>query len=116
VSEYRNLPQWVWELLDAIDTYEDEHAPLFRMATTGAYQPAQCIGSYLSDREASVPADVQEAAKFRKEILRQVGAFECPKCQQVSAWTDGMSRAAGDEHDEFWCQQCGAETRIGGAK
>lgn len=73
MSEYRNLPQWVWELLDAIDTYEDEHAPLFRMTTAGTYRPAQCIGSYLSDRDALVPADAQEAAKFRKEILRQVG-------------------------------------------
>ncbi|MFI8191380.1 hypothetical protein ACIF8T_21595 [Streptomyces sp. NPDC085946] len=38
--------------------------------------------------------------------------YECPQCCRVAPWTDGRSRAAGDEVDEFWCQTCGAEVPI----
>ncbi len=38
--------------------------------------------------------------------------YRCPTCDRWAPWTDGMSVEAGDEHDEFWCQTCGAETPL----
>jgi predicted RNA-binding Zn-ribbon protein involved in translation (DUF1610 family) len=42
----------------------------------------------------------------------QPAAYQCPRCGRVAPWTDGQSRAAGDETDEIWCQNCGAETPL----
>lgn len=38
--------------------------------------------------------------------------MQCDACQYESPWTDGRSRAAGDEVDEFWCQVCGHENPL----
>jgi hypothetical protein len=38
--------------------------------------------------------------------------YECPQCFLVRPWTDGQSKATGDETDEYWCQMCGAESPL----
>lgn len=38
--------------------------------------------------------------------------YRCPRCSQAGEWTDGMSVAAGDERDEYWCQYCGEESPL----
>jgi DNA-directed RNA polymerase subunit RPC12/RpoP len=35
--------------------------------------------------------------------------YRCTYCNRWAPWTDGLSVDAGDTHDEFWCQTCGAE-------
>jgi predicted RNA-binding Zn-ribbon protein involved in translation (DUF1610 family) len=38
--------------------------------------------------------------------------FECPICGLRARWTDGRSKRAGDEVNEFWCTRCGKETPL----
>lgn len=38
--------------------------------------------------------------------------YECPRCSNIAPWTDGTTRKAGDKRDEFWCQNCGAESPL----
>lgn len=38
--------------------------------------------------------------------------FTCPSCDRSAPWTDGRSKEAGDEVDEFWCQTCGTESPL----
>jgi len=38
--------------------------------------------------------------------------FRCPRCSTAAPWTDGRTREAGSDIDEFWCQTCGAETPL----
>lgn len=71
MSNYHELPEWIWPLLDAIAAYEDEHPLLYRMADSDTYERTQCFGSYLSERGAWPPRDVQDAAEFRRHVLRQ---------------------------------------------
>jgi protein gp37 len=38
--------------------------------------------------------------------------YVCPQCFRRAPWTDGLSIAAGDHTDEYWCQACGAEVTL----
>lgn len=38
--------------------------------------------------------------------------FECPICGLAARWTDGRSKRAGDEVNEYWCVRCGEETPL----
>jgi predicted RNA-binding Zn-ribbon protein involved in translation (DUF1610 family) len=38
--------------------------------------------------------------------------YLCPRCENWGAWTDGQSRATGQEVDEYWCQKCGKESPL----
>lgn len=38
----------------------------------------------------------------------------CQNCGRVAPWTDGRSKAAGDEVDEVWCQTCSFEFPLPG--
>jgi protein gp37 len=38
--------------------------------------------------------------------------YECPRCFRRQPWSDGLSIAAGDHTDEYWCQTCGAEVPL----
>lgn len=44
--------------------------------------------------------------------LSQWLTYRCPRCLRRSPWTDGLSIAAGDHTDEFWCQTCGDEANL----
>lgn len=76
MSELTELPEWVWNLLDAVAAYEEEHPILYRLddnPTDGSleYVRASCFGSYLTDREAWPPREMQDAAEFRRHLLRE---------------------------------------------
>lgn len=62
------------------------------------------------------PVDVQVNLARADQIpevqqLREA-LYRCPKCGRAREWTDGRSREAGDEVDEYWCQVCGAEVPL----
>ena len=66
-------PEWVWTLLDALSEYEDTHASLYRFTGNGGdgYERAQCFGGFLTERDAWPPREMQDAAEFRRHILRE---------------------------------------------
>lgn len=75
MSELTDLPEWVWNLLDALAAYEDEHPTLYRLDSNANgdgldYNRALCFGGFLTDRKAWPPRDVQDAAEFRRQVLR----------------------------------------------
>jgi hypothetical protein len=75
VNELTDLPEWVWNLLDALAAYEDEHPILYRLgdsAPDGAvgYERASCFGHFLSERKAWPPRGIQNAAEFRRHVMR----------------------------------------------
>lgn len=71
MSDWTEAPDWVWNLLDALAAYEDEHPILYRMTASDVYERWPCFGAFLSERKAWPPRDVQDAAKFRRHVLRQ---------------------------------------------
>lgn len=73
MSENMDLPEWVWNLLDALSDYEDEHPILYRMTADEdiAYARAGCFGHFLSERNAWPPREVQNLAEFRRNVLRE---------------------------------------------
>lgn len=73
MSGWTELPEWVWDLLDALAAYEDEHPMLYRMTIDDkdiAYERAECFGSRLTERKAWPPREVSDAAEFRRKVLR----------------------------------------------
>ena len=74
MNSLTELPEWVWDLLDALAAYEDEHGPLYRY--TGGdgdgYERTGCFGAYLGGRSAWPPQEVTAAAEFRRHVLAQV--------------------------------------------
>lgn len=76
-TELTDLPDWVWNLLDAIERYEDEHPILYRLGSNDtdgalAYERALCFGGYLGEHNAWPPREVTDAAHFRRHILASV--------------------------------------------
>jgi hypothetical protein len=69
MSELTELPEWVWDLLDAVSRYEDEHPLLYRMTASDQYERTICFGGYLSEVKAWPPRAVQDAAEFRRQVL-----------------------------------------------
>lgn len=72
MSEWTEVPEWVWDLLDALAAYEDEHPILYRMTDEAAYERWSCFGAYLSERKAWPPREVRDAAEFRRHIRREL--------------------------------------------
>lgn len=70
--EIAGLPQWVWDLVMAIDRYEDEHPPLYRYdryeGDTAMYEPVPCPegeGVY-----KHIPREVHLQARVLAEYMR----------------------------------------------
>lgn len=59
-----NLPEWVWQLLEALDQYEDEHPSLYFEHYSGEWRRWPCFGSIA---EEIVPADVMRMASTMRE-------------------------------------------------
>lgn len=70
-AEIAGLPQWVWDLVRAIERYEEEHPPLYRMGDYKdgvlQYDRAQCIEA--AGVLKIIPADVRDKARVLSEYL-----------------------------------------------
>lgn len=42
--------------------------------------------------------------------------YYCTRCYRWAPWTNGLRKADGETHDEFWCQTCGAEMVLSSMK
>jgi hypothetical protein len=73
MSELTEMPDWMWDLLDALRDYENEHSPLYRYTGEGkdGYERAECFGAFLTDRTAWPPREMQDAAEFRRHVIRE---------------------------------------------
>lgn len=71
MSNLTELPDWVWALLDAVATYEDEHPMLYRLVDVDKYERESCFGSYLSEQNAWPPRSVMDVAEVRRDALRK---------------------------------------------
>ena len=64
-----DLPEWVWQLVEALEQYEDEHPKLFRQSWQhDGYDPYPCFGSQF---EEIVPREIRATAELmrRRRVL-----------------------------------------------
>ena len=66
-----DLPEWVWQVVEATQKYDDEHPPLFRSFATGGIDQYQCLDSIL---EPLIPAEVWQAASVMRARRTKAGA------------------------------------------
>jgi len=65
------LPEWVWQVVEATQKYDDEHPPLYRSSyTTDGYESTQCLDSIL---EPLIPAEVWDAARVMRSRREMAG-------------------------------------------
>jgi hypothetical protein len=57
-----DLPEWVWQMVERIQQYEDEHPKLFRETEDG-YSITECLGLSL---EQIIPPPIWQAG----EVMR----------------------------------------------
>jgi hypothetical protein len=86
-----------WALLPPLPQPAQD-APSAPLPATATPDPA--LGDAEGDSDA---ADVSQRA------LRNRPLVTCPRCGRTRPWTDGRSKAAGDDVDEVWCQTCSHE-------
>lgn len=71
-ADIAGLPQWVWDLVIALDRYEDEHPPLYRMGDYKdgvlQYDRTPCPDS--AGIFKHIPADVRQGARAIDEYRR----------------------------------------------
>jgi hypothetical protein len=61
LRELAELPSWVWDLIEALHRYEDEHPPLYREGPgPDGYVRAGCVSGILDEL---VPARVRGAVR-----------------------------------------------------
>lgn len=63
-------------------------------------------------RSVTLAATHPSTVFYLSGTMRSAEMFKCPSCHWVARWTDGPSRDAGDEADQFWCQRCGTATNL----
>lgn len=72
MSGVTGLPAWVWELLDALDIWEEEHPKFFRMSDSPdevTYEQTSCG----RDRWYSVvPKEAWDSLEIRREAIRHM--------------------------------------------
>jgi hypothetical protein len=74
MSELSDLPEWVWDLVDVLDRYSDEHPPLYRMNVKAEYERTPCLCDPISK---IIPRDVRNTAEVcRIRQLAKAGTDE----------------------------------------
>lgn len=86
---HTDLPEWVWNLLDALDQYEDEHPVLFRETTRGTYERAACFGHLANN---IIPSEVHDVAA----LMRWRNRSRDPWIKE-QAWHEGFDSCI-EEH------------------
>lgn len=66
-----DLPEWVWQVVEATQKYDDEHPPLYRASyTTNGYESTECLDGILAPL---IPTEVWQAAQVMR-ARRERGA------------------------------------------
>jgi hypothetical protein len=66
-----DLPEWVWQVVEATQKYDDEHPLLFRELPGGGYDQVHCLDSVL---KPLIPAEVWQAAQVMRERRARLDA------------------------------------------
>lgn len=81
------LPDWLWELIDRIDDYEDTHPALYAQhAGSDEWMPTPCLGERML---TIIPFDVMLAARVMQERNRTRDVT-----LKAAAWDDGFTACA----------------------
>ena len=58
-----DLPEWVWQVIEATQQYDEEHPMLWRQEPGGGYNTVRCLDSIL---EPLIPEQVWDAARVMR--------------------------------------------------
>lgn len=61
-----DLPAWVWDLIDALDAYEEEHPLLYMNNWKSQWVRTECFGKRA---EGIIPAEIRDAARLARQRL-----------------------------------------------
>lgn len=81
-----------------------------RGLVVGQWEPPRADG--VPERRLYQLADFAPEPRATRGMHAPRYQYRCPNCGRWGEWTDGTSTDAGDEHDEYWCQICGAQTPL----
>ena len=86
LMEVRDLPEWVWDLVDRLAEYEEVHPVLWQQKPDDSYIRAECASAIAG---AIIPAEVLEVAALMRERNRRRDPWV-----KSQAWDEGWSAFA----------------------
>jgi len=78
MTEIAGLPQWVWDLLRALQRYEEEHPPLYQWIAAERLGPIDEKGNYVDENGVSrraVRSEVDGEVFVRTPCLESTGVL-----------------------------------------